>query len=145
MLSTIQRSALVMHSAENMYSLVNDVSAYPTYMENCEGAEILEQGPGYMVARLDLRKGGVGYSFTTRNTLIPPEEIRLELHAGPFRHLQGQWTFKALTDQACKVSFHLEFEAASELVGVAANTLLASVANDLVTALSRRADQLFGK
>lgn len=145
MLTTIRRSALVTHSADNMYSLVNDVASYPLYMDGCDGAEVLEQGEGFMIARLHLRKGGVSYSFTTRNTLLPPEEIKLELHAGPFRQLNGVWTFKVLTELACKVSLHLEFEANSQLLGVAANSLFSTVANNLVTALSQRADVLFGK
>lgn len=145
MLTTISRSALVMHSAENMYDLVNDVVSYPEYMEGCDGAEILEQGEGFMIARLHLRKGGVSYSFTTRNTLSPHGEIRLELHAGPFRHLAGVWTFRALTEAACKVSLYLEFETGSQLASVAASSLFSSVANNLVTALSQRADVMYGK
>src|SRR5690606_34408725 len=123
MLTTIQRSALVMHSAENMYNLVNDVAAYPRYMEGCSGAEILDQGEDFMVARLDLRKGGVSYSFTTRNQLHPPGEIRLAIHSGPLKRLSGVWRFAALAESACKVSLSLEFEANNQLVGIAATSL----------------------
>ncbi|MCK9505195.1 MAG: type II toxin-antitoxin system RatA family toxin [Porticoccaceae bacterium] len=144
MLTTIQRSALVMHSAENMYLLVNDIEAYPQYLEGCCGAQVLEQGDDFMVARLDLRKGGVNYSFTTRNSLKPGEEIRLQLHSGPFKQLRGAWEFKVLTENASKVSFYLEFEANSQLVGVAATSLFASVINNIVSALSGRADALYG-
>ena len=145
MLTTIQRSALVLHSAEKMYSLVNDVESYPRYMEGCSNAEILDVGENYMIARLDLKKGGVSYSFATRNELKPFEEIRLHLHSGPFRKLEGVWTFKALTEDACKVSLQLEFEANSQLIGIAANSLFAGVANNLVTALTERADHVYGK
>ena len=144
MLTTIQRSALVTHSAEAMYNLVNDVEQYPSYMEGCCGAEILERGDDYMVARLDLKKAGISYSFATRNTLDPYQQINLQLHSGPFRQLRGAWTFKALTDQACKVSLNLEFDADSKLVGVAASSLFASVANNLVSALTQRADSVYG-
>lgn len=145
MLTTIQRSALVLHSAEEMFALVNDVESYPRYMEGCSHTEILDRGEDYMVARLDLKKGGVSYSFATRNELRPFEEIRLHLHSGPFRKLEGTWTFKALTENACKVSLQLEFEANSRLLGVAANSLFAGVANNLVSALGERADEIYGK
>ena len=145
MLTTIQRSALVMHSAEEMYNLVNDVENYPRYMEGCSHAEVLERGDDYMVARLDLKKGGVSYSFSTRNELKPFEEIRLHLHSGPFKKLNGTWQFKALTEAACKVSLNLEFEANSKLVGIAANSLFAGVANNLVTALTEEADKVSGQ
>lgn len=143
MLTTIQRSALVMHSAENMFNLVNDVAAYPEYMDGCCGARVIEQDEQSMVAQLDLRKRGISYSFTTRNVLVPHEEIRLHLHSGPFKQLSGVWSFKALTDTASKVSLHLEFEANSQLVGIAATSLFTGVANNLVSALSDRADDLY--
>ena len=144
MLTTIQRSALVPYSAEQMYSLVNDVESYPEFMADCQGAEILERGEDFMVARLDLRKTGVRYSFITRNTLRPFSEIAMELHSGPFRRLQGGWQFKALSPGACKVSLHLEFEINSGLLSAAANHLFSGVANNLVAALTARAAVLYG-
>lgn len=143
--TTIQRSALVLHSAREMFELVNDVAAYPAFMEGCVGAEILERGDDYMVARLDLRKKGVSYSFTTRNTLRPYEEIVMALHSGPFRELRGAWLFKPLSESASKVSLHLEFEVNNGLLGVAATSLFAGVANNLVAALTQRAATLYGK
>lgn len=145
MLTTIQRSALVLHSAEDMYNLVNDVESYPRFMADCCGAEIIERGEGFVVARLDLRKKGVSYSFTTRNTLRPFSEIAMALHSGPFRRLSGTWVFKPLSPAACKVSLHLEFEANSGLLNAAANHLFSSVANNLVAALTGRAAALYGK
>lgn len=144
MLTNIQRSALVMHSAENMFRLVNDVKAYPQFMDGCRGTEVIEEGEDYMIARLDLQKKGIKTSFVTHNRLMPFEEIRLELHSGPFKQLRGAWTFKALTERASKVSFFLEFEANSQLVGVAASSLFSTVTNSLVTTISSQADKVYG-
>lgn len=145
MSTTLQRSALVFHSAEAMYNLVNDVASYPRFMAGCVGAEVLESSQQHMVARLDLRKAGVKYSFTTCNTLHPHNTIDIELENGPFRKLKGQWQFQALAENACKVSLKLEFEMQNSLVGVAASSLFASVANSMVTTFTDRADQLYGR
>jgi ribosome-associated toxin RatA of RatAB toxin-antitoxin module len=145
MLTTIKRSALVMFSAEQMFDLVNDVASYPLYMEGCVGAHIVEESDRSMTARLDLKKGGVTQSFTTRNTLYRPERIELQLQEGPFKKLSGLWTFKALTDSACKVVLDLEFEFNSLSVGLASGSLFSSVANNLVDALSRRAQEVYGR
>lgn len=145
MLTTIQRSALVLHTAENMYHLVNDVDSYPLYMEGCCNAEVLARGEDYMVARLDLRKRGVSYSFTTHNQLAPYDKITLDLKSGPFKQLHGWWSFKPLSESACKVNFYLEFEPNSQLVGIAAASLFTGIANNLVNAISARADSLYGK
>ena len=40
-MNDIRRSALLPYSAERVYALINDVEAYPQYMDGCVGAEIL--------------------------------------------------------------------------------------------------------
>jgi ribosome-associated toxin RatA of RatAB toxin-antitoxin module len=142
--NTVQRSALVMHSDQSMFDLVNDVASYPQFMEGCQAAEIFEQSEHQMVARLDLKKSGVKTSFMTRNTLQAPSTIEMSLEDGPFKSLKGVWRFKSLTPQACKVSLELEFEFNSMAVGLAASKLFSAMANDLVDSLCRRADQIYG-
>ena len=144
MITTIQRSALLMHSAEQMYQLVNDVEAYPQFMKGCRGARILEQGEDYMVARLELMAKGVSCNFVTRNTLHQNSAIELNLEEGPFSQLHGKWTFKSLTESACKVSLQLEFQFNSMSVGLASSSLFSSVANNLLDATVAQAAKVYG-
>lgn len=143
-MNRVQRTALVMHSDQAMFDLVNDVASYPQFMQGCQTAEVFEHTEQQMVARLDLKKGGVKTSFMTRNRLQAPSEIEMSLEDGPFKSLKGVWRFKALTPQACKVSLDLEFEFNSTAVGLAASKLFSSMANELVDSLCRRADQIYG-
>lgn len=145
MLTTIQRSALLTYSARAMFELVNDVESYPRFMEGCVGARVLERSDSHMLARLDLSKGGVKQSFTTRNTLYPYEKIELHLADGSFKSLNGVWLFKPLTENACKVSLELSFEFSNVFVNVASSSLFTHVANHLVDALARRATVVYGK
>lgn len=140
----IQRSALLMHPASQMYRLVNDVERYPMFMEGCRGAEILEQGADFMVARLTLGKGGLHYSFTTRNTLSEPDSITMELVEGPFKSLSGAWYFQALTEQACKVTLTLTFEFKSMAASLAVSGLFNKTANNLLDAVVKRSEELYG-
>jgi ribosome-associated toxin RatA of RatAB toxin-antitoxin module len=142
--NTVQRSALVMHSDQSMFDLVNDVASYPQFMVGCQTAEVFEHTDQQMVARLDLKKGGVKTSFMTRNSLQAPSVIEMNLEDGPFKSLKGVWRFQALTPQACKVSLDLEFEFNSMAVGLAASKLFSTMANELVDSLCRRADQIYG-
>jgi ribosome-associated toxin RatA of RatAB toxin-antitoxin module len=141
-MTEINRSALVPFAADVMYQLVNDIEAYPKYMEGCVGAQITARGDDWLEARLDLAKGGLKYSFTTRNKLLPPSEIDLTLVEGPFEYFSGRWRFQALAPTACKVTLHLEFEMAGKLLNFAAKALFNSVANQLVDQLVKRAQQL---
>lgn len=65
--TSINRTALLPYSAQKMFDIVNDVTSYPDYMYNCIGSEIIRQDESFMVARLDLKKGFLQHSFTTRN------------------------------------------------------------------------------
>lgn len=143
-MNTVQRSALVMHSDQLMYDLVNDVASYPLFMEGCQAAEVFEHSDQQMVARLDLKKGGVKTSFMTRNRLQAPSTIEMNLEDGPFKRFKGVWSFTSLTPQACKVSLDLEFEFNNMAVGLAASKLFSTMANELVDSLCRRADEIYG-
>jgi ribosome-associated toxin RatA of RatAB toxin-antitoxin module len=118
-MTTIQRSALVDHSAARMFALVNDVAAYPRRFTWCNEAQVLESSDTHMVARLDLGLGALKTWFTTRNTFSAPHHIDLALVDGPFRKLSGRWEFHALDESACKISLSLSFEPAMRLLGPA--------------------------
>ncbi|TXS91261.1 type II toxin-antitoxin system RatA family toxin [Parahaliea maris] len=144
-MTNINRSALLPYRAAQIYDLVNDIEAYPSFMEGCVGATVLHREPGLVEARLDLSKGGISQSFSTRNFLEENRAIRLELLDGPFDRFHGCWDFKALGETACKVSLQLEFTASNAVLGLAAARLFDKVTNNLVDALAQRAMQVYGK
>src|SRR3546814_13159500 len=84
---TIQRSALVEHSAARMFALVNDIAAYPRRFDWCESAQVLEADDERVVARLDLGFGAPSTWFPTQNTLSPPHPLAMPLRAAPNRKL----------------------------------------------------------
>jgi ribosome-associated toxin RatA of RatAB toxin-antitoxin module len=140
-MTSIHRHALVRHSALRMYGLVNDVAAYPRRFNWCESSQVLEQSESQMLARLELRIGGLRTGFTTRNALSPPNRIELSLVEGPFRRLGGAWTFHTLAEDACKVSLSLDFEVAGKLVGSALALGFQGLADRLVDDFCREADR----
>ena len=104
-MTQVKREALVMYSAKQMYDIVNNVNAYSTFLPNCQSSTILEQSDGLLVGQLKLGKGALNITFTTKNILSPFESIKLSLHDGPFKNLNGVWYFEALNDTACKIRF----------------------------------------
>ena len=143
-MTTINRSALLPYQARQLFELVNDVEAYPKYMDGCVGARILRREEALMEARLDLAKGGIAQSFSTRNRMIDAKQITLELLDGPFDYFEGLWEFRALGDSACKMSLNLDFNVNSTVLGAAASRLFEKVTNNLVDAVSQRARQIYG-
>jgi len=140
-MTSIHRHALVRHSALRMYSLVNDVAAYPARFGWCDDAQVLEQSEDHMLARLDLRIAGLRTSFTTRNTLVRPTSIELNLAEGPFRKLTGSWHFHSLAEDACKVSLTMDFEVAGKLIGSALALGMQGLADRMVDDFCREADR----
>ncbi|MEZ5572042.1 MAG: type II toxin-antitoxin system RatA family toxin [Halioglobus sp.] len=143
-MTVINRSALLPYSASQLFNLVSDVEAYPSYMDGCVGARILHREHELVEARLDLARGGISQSFSTRNRLCDAREITLELIEGPFEYFAGRWEFRELGDSACKLSLMLEFKISSKLLGAAASRLFDKVTNNLMDAVGRRACQLYG-
>lgn len=143
MSKVIERSALVNFSAQQMFDLVNDIEAYPTFMTGCDGASILERGDNWIIARLDLAKSGLHHSFTTRNTLQPPHHMQMELVDGPFKTFRGTWRFNSLNESSCEVKFHLEYEFSNFLIGMAAGPVLSQLASEQVDSVCRRARDVY--
>ncbi|SFX57918.1 type II toxin-antitoxin system RatA family toxin [Marinospirillum alkaliphilum] len=144
-MSRISRSALVMHSAKEMFDLVNDCESYPKFLPGCSDARLIHREEAYLVGELELSKAGMSYRFTTRNELFEPERIELKLVDGPFRKLEGRWVFQPLAEYACKVSFDLDFEIAGKVISAALSPLFSQMAASQVDAFVKRADEVYGK
>jgi ribosome-associated toxin RatA of RatAB toxin-antitoxin module len=144
-MTTINRNALVPYSAREMYRLVDDIPGYPEFLPWCKGSQELRRDEDEVTARLDLAYSGMEKSFTTRNRMHKDKMIEMRLVEGPFKQLEGFWRFNPLGDQACKVSLDLEFEFSNRLVGMAMGPVFSQIANTLVDAFSKRAEQVYGK
>ena len=106
----IRRSAIVPFTPAQMFDLVNDVEAYPKRFGWCDASEVLEREDNVLVARLDLKFAGLKQSFTTRNTTDKPHSLAMKFVEGPFRSLDGVFTFQALGDVGCKIALALDFD-----------------------------------
>ncbi len=143
-MTQVDRSALVLHTAEQMYDLVNDVLSYPQFLPWCSGSSIISHTDDEMVAKVDVAKAGLRYSFTTCNRLQSPEKIHMELVEGPFSTLSGCWTFTSLSEEACKVSLKLSFDFSGKLTGMAMSKVFNQIAVAMVDAFCTQADKKYG-
>jgi len=141
----ISRSALLPYPASAMFALVNDIESYPSFLQGCLGARVHSASAEEVTASLVLGKAGLRYTLTTRNELEAPRRMRMFLVDGPFRHFQAQWLFEELAENACKASLEMQFEFSTGLIDAALGALFESTAKDLVSAVCKRAEQLYGK
>jgi ribosome-associated toxin RatA of RatAB toxin-antitoxin module len=142
----VHRSVLVPYSCSQMYALVRDVHEYPKFLPWCSSSRVrpLDDSRATVEARVEIAYLGVRSHFTTRNVNRDPDVIELTLVDGPFRDLKGRWSFFPLQEAGCKVELELEYRFAPGLLGRAIAPVFERVANSLVDAFARRADELYG-
>jgi len=140
----ITRTALVLHSAVEMFRLVQDVPSYPQFLSWCVGAQVHEQNAQEQLASLVVRIGRVEHSFTTRNRFVIGERLTLSLVDGPFSHLSGEWQFKPLGEDGCKVMLSLSFDFSSSMLSSAFRSGFAHIADKMVNDFGKRADVVYG-
>jgi len=140
----VSRSALVPYSTEQMFALVDDIKAYPDFLPWCRSAEEIQRSDDAVEASIEIAKGAINKTFTTRNHMQNHLQIEMELVEGPFEHLHGFWRFEALKPDACKVSLEMDFEFANRLVGMAVGPVFNQVANTLVDSFVERAREVYG-
>ena len=73
-----------------------------------------------------------------------PSRIDMQFVDGPFKTLQGTWSFSALGDAGCKVALALDFETSNRLLGAALQVGLKGLADRMVDDFCRVANELHG-
>ena len=61
---------------------------------------------------------------------------------GPFKKLEGQWSFSKLEEEACRIELNLEFEFKSGIASTILTPIFTQIANTMVDSFCRRADFL---
>ena len=138
-----QKSVLVPFSARQMFDLVDDVARYPEFLPWCGGSEVLARTEAGKTARLDINYHGVRAHFTTDNVNAPPESIVVTLRDGPFRHLHGEWKFRPLAPDACKVEFTIAYEFKTHVLETLVGPVFNHIANSFIDAFVRRAEAAY--
>ncbi len=140
----VKKSVLVPYSAGAMFALVDDVERYPQFLPWCAGAHVLERHEGGKTARLDIDYHGVRAHFTTDNANRPPDLIVITLKDGPFKHLHGEWDFRALAESACKVELDLCYEFKTHMFERLFGGVFGHITNTFIDAFVHRAEAMHG-
>ncbi len=138
-MTRVEKTVLVLHSAQDMWALVNDIPSYPQFLPWCSATEVHESDGLNTVATIHINFHGLRQHFTTRNHSVPGESMVMELLDGPFRHLRGEFRFIALKPEACKITFSLEWTFANRLLEKVVGPVFHTIANSMVDAFVARA------
>lgn len=143
-MTTISKSALVSYSPEDMFKLVDNIEEYSDFLPWCGNATEIFRDKNSVEASLLISHSGLNKEFTTKNLNTDFNKIEMHLVNGPFKKLDGVWSFEPLGETACKVSLNLEFEFSSKLISISLGPVFSKLANNLVDAFIKRADAVYG-
>lgn len=138
----IVRSAIVGHSAQQMFRLVEDIESYPSFIPLCVRASVHERTPGRTLATLEIGYKGVRKALTTENLNIPGKSIEMALVRGPFRSFRARWYFRALDETAARIEFEVEYDFSSTALERLLGPLFDNLAATMVDVFTRRAETL---
>lgn len=142
-MAQVKKTVLIQHSAAQMFLLVDDVLKYPEFLPWCGGVDLLQQNDGTTIATLHIAYHGIRQNFTTENTKTFPLSMAIQLKDGPFKHLDGHWQFHALSDEACKIEFSLNYEFANAFLEKIIAPVFSHIANTFVDGFVVRADKIY--
>ena len=143
-MTIISKSALVSYSPEDMFKLVDNIEEYSDFLPWCGNATEIFRDENSVEASLLISHSGLNKEFTTKNLNTDFNKIEMHLVNGPFKKLDGVWSFEPLGETACKVSLNLEFEFSSKLISISLGPVFSKLANNLVDAFIKRADAVYG-
>jgi ribosome-associated toxin RatA of RatAB toxin-antitoxin module len=141
----VVKSVLIPYTASEMFDLVDRVEDYPEFLPWCGGTDLHVRDTEITDATLYIDYLHIKQHFSTENHKRYPEEMRLKLKSGPFRHLEGCWRFQQLGEAACKIELRLHYEFSSHLLEKVLGPVFSHIANTFVDAFVQRAEQVYGE
>ena len=139
----VEKNVLVLHSAKQMFDLVDKVEDYPNFLPWYSKTEVIERKDKELKARLFMDYMGVRQSFATHNHNIPGSEIRMDFLEGPFKTLRGTWKFIDLGGDMCKIEFRLEYDFSNMLLSTVISPVFNHLSGTLVDAFVKEADRRY--
>lgn len=136
------------YTAQQMFDLVADVESYPQFLPWTAAARITSRRdvPMGEEMHVDLIISFKVFRerFASRVVLNPGDmRIETEYLDGPFRHMNSLWRFED-SGIGCEVTFDVDFEFRSRILGSAAGMFFNDAMQRIVRAFERRAAELYG-
>jgi ribosome-associated toxin RatA of RatAB toxin-antitoxin module len=140
----VKRTALVTFTPEQMFDLVVDVERYCEFLPWVKGASVHENTGRALQASITMERAGVKQSFTTRNEMDRPHWMSLKLVEGPFRTLDGLWTFAAIGSAGTRVVLDMKFEFGNPIASLLFGRAFEQSVGELIDAFVARARSIHG-
>ena len=143
-MTRIHKQEQVAFSANEMYSLVNDIASYPEFLPWCKATNIIENNGNSLIASVSIAVGKIKQTFTTANEMQANRSISMRLVEGPFKELNGHWEFQDDGHGGSSVSLDMQFEFKNKIIKHTLGTAFQKIIDSLVHAFVERARIVYG-
>ncbi|MCZ4273076.1 type II toxin-antitoxin system RatA family toxin [Maritalea porphyrae] len=136
----------VQHSPEQMFDLVSDLAAYPSFVPNCSDMNITNlPQEGKCLARMHVSFGPINQSYESE-VHADREALRVTAVSDddPFSRLWSEWQFSQ-TPTGTHVDFSVDFEMRNRFIAAIAEPLFVEKQREIVDAFMTQAAQRYGK
>jgi ribosome-associated toxin RatA of RatAB toxin-antitoxin module len=137
----IEQDAVVNASAERVFDIVANVSAYPDFVASCLRARAKKEEQNQLQAELTLRQGMSDEDYNVKLQLERPNNILMTFDVGPPMALEVKWTFEALDDDRCRLGLKASYEAGGFAKELMFKPMLQRVCTQLAEAVACEAER----
>jgi coenzyme Q-binding protein COQ10 len=132
------------HSAAQMYDLVADIRAYPSFLPWVSAIRMKSDGETEALADMIVGFKSLRETFASRVIKTPKSSIAVEYLDGPMKHLNNVWLFEDLPDGGSIVDFTVDFSFRNPIFEALAGQFFDAALRKMTGAFIERADALYG-
>ena len=137
------------HAPDKMFALVADVEQYPEFLPMCEALHVRSKrerdGLTLLIADMTVGYKALRETFTSQVLLKPAESlIDVKYVDGPFKYLNNRWGFVPDGAGGCEISFFIDYEFKSRILGALMGTMFERAFRMFAEAFEKRADEVYG-
>jgi len=137
----VRKNAIVFHSKDKMYRLVDLIENYPNFLPWCGSTKIIERNNIKTIASIEINYKGIKQSFTTENTKKINEKMIIKLINGPFKSLSGEWLFIEIDKDSCQIELKLEYEFSNIILEKPISPVFNMIANTFIDEFIKEANR----
>jgi ribosome-associated toxin RatA of RatAB toxin-antitoxin module len=137
----VRKNAIVFHSKNKMFTLVDLIENYPKFLPWCGSTKIIERNNNKTIASIEINYKGIKQTFTTENTKKINDKMIIKLINGPFKSLSGEWLFKELEKDSCQIELKLEYEFSNIILEKLISPVFNIIANTFIDEFIKEANK----
>lgn len=140
----LSKAVTLHYSPEAMYNLVADIPNYKNFLPHCQASFMRAKSSTIVEGTLQVGYGGLHYTLVTLNQMVPHKQINIKFIEGPFKTLNGRWSFNSLPSGGCEVVLQMEYEFKNFFLALMLDRIMAPTVNLVMNSFISRAREKYG-